>query len=168
MYLIDYIVEENTDENGELNKEWLEIDAYDGLNYTWFGEYENFLDKWKDDDDIGATFQEIIECAILPEIKRKEGWEYTFFENLTIEKALEISRNVCLENNPWVADVTYKGKSLCEKYGWPAKISPRYENVARILDTIQGIIKGTCNISYTRQCNWVLEDLLEKDGTNDA
>ena len=160
MTLKEYILDDHTI-NGKLDKDWLEASAYDGLGYMWFGEYENFLEKWKDDDDIDLQFQEHIECYILPEIKRKGGWEYTFFENLTIDKALEISKNVKLDNNPWVADVLYKDKSLCVKYGYLAKINPRYENVARILNTIQGLIKGTCEISYTRQCNWVLEDLEE-------
>lgn len=159
MTLREDIIEEHT-VDGQIDKEWLRISAHDGCGFIWFGEYEDYLEKIK--DDAQDTFEEIIHNCILEDIERKGGWEYTFFENLSIDKALEISQNITLDNNPWVADVLYKGKSLCECYGWPAKINPKYGRVAKILDKVQGLIKNTCEIAYRQECEYLLENLEEE------
>lgn len=160
-FLIDWVVEEAGGFDN-LDKYYLEVEAYDGLGFIWFGEYEKFLEEWKEDDEIQSSFEDLIACE-LQGIERKGGWEYTFFENLTIEQALEISRNIKLSNNPWPDDILYKEKSLCSKTGWPCEISDKYQNVARILNEVQGIIKGTCNLAYTRTCNYILQDIEEKE-----
>lgn len=163
-FLVDWVVDQAGGFD-DLDRGWLEVEAHDGLGFIWFGEYEAFLEKWKDDDEVDSTFEDMI-ASRLSCIERKGGWEYTFFENLTIEHALEISRNITLSNNPWVDDILYKGKSLCSKTGWPVELSDRYENVARILNDIQGVIKGTCDIAYTRICRHILEDTEELEVSN--
>lgn len=163
-FLVDWVVDQAGGFD-DLDRGWLEVEAHNGLGFIWFGEYETFLKKWQDDDEVCSAFEDII-ASQLGCIERKNGWEYTFFENLTIEQALEISKNIELSNNPFVDDVRYKGKSICSKQGWPVKLSDRYKNMARILNDVQGIIKWTCNLAYTRVCNNILEDTEELEVSN--
>lgn len=153
--LLDFIIEQHTID-GELDREWLQGSAYDGLGYIWFGEYEKFLKKWKEDNEIKEAFAEVVGC-VMNEVK-VGTWLYNFYENLTIDKALEICDNIVIENNPWPTDYLYKGKSLCTHYGYPAEVSPRYERVAQMLNTVQGIVKSACDVAYMRSCEWLLEE----------
>lgn len=157
MTLKEYIIEEHTIDD-KLDKDWLEGGVYDGIGFYHQGEYDSFLEKWKDDECIKDSFREIIYSVILDGIKPIGGWAYTFFENLTIEKALEISKDIRVENIPWPTDFTYKGKSLCEGYGYPANISSRYKRVFKILDKTEKLICDTCEMAYRDYCKRLMEE----------
>lgn len=150
MTLLDFVRHECGND-----KDYLQAGAYNGLPNTCFGQYETFLKDWKEEEYIKDAFDEVVGC-IFNDIE--EGtWLYNFYNNLTIDKALEICNNIVIDNMPWPADFLYKGKSLCTHYGWPAEISPRYKRVADMLNTVQSIVKTTCDVAYMRCCEWLLE-----------
>lgn len=143
--LMEYVIERVSD------SDLLKDGASYGLNYMNMYEYEQFFEKWMQNHDVINTFDTV--KNILKGSRRKEGsWAYTFFENLTMPKALEISRNIVVRNEYFPDDILYKGKSLCSKTGWPVTINPKYERVVYILLDIQLLIKYACDIPYKRRC----------------
>lgn len=160
-YVRDYL-----QRNGYWDKETIECFSIDGVDWFFPNEYaEAIINESINtaDDFLVNAFNERLYFFLeeLAENCKLNGFLYTFFENLTFDKAVHIANRVVYENFPFTTNLLFLHPDSNDLYR--AKTIDKEAKITSMLSNIVHLVKFAFEDSFCSLCFLYLENFENEE-----